>query len=134
MSDAKPMRWAGTGIGVTDLAKSVAFYTEMVGLKVTGEYKLPNMTEIVLSFGSGPILALMHHTDGVPRNYKNNPVKLAFSCDDPQAAFEKMRAAGYKITRPLVPLPGLEGGFYGFAQDPDGYDVELIKWPEGSNR
>lgn len=129
MTDSKT-RLAATGIGVSDIAKSITFYTEVVGMKVGNEFNLPKMKEVILSFDGGASLALMHYTDGSARNYKNNPIKLVFNCPDAMNVFEKARQAGYTISREPMAVPQLGGAIIGFILDPDGYEVELIKYPE----
>jgi lactoylglutathione lyase len=125
------MRMAAVGIGVSDMEKSISFYTGMLGMKKTAEFTLPKMHEVILGFEGGASLALMHFTDGSARNYKNNPIKLVFRLSvDPMPVFEKIRGAGYEIAREPVAVPQLGGAIIGFALDPDGYEVELIKYPD----
>jgi lactoylglutathione lyase len=125
------MRMAAVGIGVSNMEKSIAFYTGMLGMKKANEFTLPKMHEVILSFEGGASLALMHFTDGSARNYKNNPIKLVFRLSvDPHPVFEKIRQAGYTISREPAAVPQLGGAIIGFALDPDGYEVELIKYPD----
>jgi lactoylglutathione lyase len=117
----------GFGIGVSDLERSNAFYTELLGMKRVMDFSLSHMDEIVLLYpDGGSSLVLMHWTDGSTRDYSNNPVKIVVRLEDPKAAADRIREAGYHIIR--EPEPALEvGGFIvGFAKDPDGYLVELL--------
>ena len=117
------------GIGVSDLQRSVDFYTRVVGMSQTQTFKLDYMDEVVLAFEGRTAVVLMHYTDGSARNYKDNPVKLVFYVADPKAAADRIRAEGLEITREPAPIESLGGTVVGLAKDPDGYTVELIQAP-----
>ncbi|WP_203291001.1 VOC family protein [Maricaulis parjimensis] len=117
----------GFGIGVSDLERSNAFYTELLGMKRVMDFSLSHMDEIVLLYpDGGSSLVLMHWTDGSTRDYANNPVKIVVRLEDPKAVADKIRAAGYLIIREPEPAPEVGGFIVGFAKDPDGYLVELL--------
>ncbi|MAK63445.1 MAG: hypothetical protein CMF75_01685 [Maricaulis sp.] len=117
----------GFGIGVSDLKRSNAFYTELLGMKRVMDFSLSHMDEIVLLYpDGGSSLVLMHWTDGSTRDYANNPVKIVVRLEDPKAVADKIRAAGYRIIREPEPAPEVGGFIVGFAKDPDGYLVELL--------
>lgn len=118
-----------TGIGVSDLARSAAFYEAALGMKQTRTFKLDYMDEIVLAHEGRNAVVLMHWTDGSPRNYKDVPVKLVFYVTDPKAVAERIRAAGGTITREPAPSQ-FSGSLLCLAKDPDGYVVELLQAPE----
>jgi predicted enzyme related to lactoylglutathione lyase len=100
---------------VSDLAKSIAFYTGPMSMTRAGELKRDDRIETVLTPKSfGIAIALMQFTDGKSRNFKNNPVKIVFAVADADAASKRITDAGYTFS-----VPGL------FAQDPDGYTIEL---------
>jgi lactoylglutathione lyase len=119
------------GIGVSDLAKSVEFYTRACGMQQLQTFDLPYMDEVVLGFvheGTtlGYRLVLMHWKDGSERNYKDNPVKLVWQVPDAKAFVERIRAAGGVIERE----PGTSSvskSTIGFALDPDGYRIEIMQ-------
>ncbi len=117
----------GFGIGVSDLARSNAYYTELLGMKRVMDFSLSHMDEIVLLYpDGGSSLVLMHWTDGSERNYADNPVKIVVRVPDPKAVAQRIREAGYKILREPEPAPEVGGFVVGFAKDPDGYLVELL--------
>ena len=117
----------GFGIGVSDLERSNAYYTELLGMKRVMDFSLSHMDEIVLLYpDGGSSLVLMHWTDGSERDYANNPVKIVVRLADPKAAAARIRAAGYKVIREPEPAPEVGGFVVGFAKDPDGYLVELL--------
>lgn len=107
------------GIGVSDLARSIAFYTGPMGMTQAGELERDGRTETVLVARSrGMTIALMQFTDGQQRSFEDIPVKLVFAVPDKDAAAQRITQAGYTFT-----VPGL------FAADPDGYTVELMEQP-----
>jgi lactoylglutathione lyase len=119
-----------TGIGVSDLQRSAAFYRDALGMKETMTFKLDYMDEIVLGHEGRNAVVLMHYTDGSVRNYKDNPVKLVFYVADPKAVAERIRAFGCEVTREPAPIDTLNGAVVGLAKDPDGYVVELLQSPK----
>src|SRR3954469_6851168 len=118
-----------TGIGVSDLAVSSAFYQAALGMQVTQTFELDHMDEIVLAHEGRNAVVLMHWTDGSARNYKDVPVKLVFYVADPKAVAARIKAKGCEITREPEPLPSFNNAIVGLAKDPDGYVVELLKSP-----
>ena len=117
------------GIGVSDLRRSVDFYTRVLGMQQTQTFKLDYMDEIVVAHEGRSAVVLMHYTDGSARNYKDNPVKLVFYVTDPAGLIEAIRADGLEITREPEPVAGMGGAVIGLAKDPDGYVIELIEAP-----
>jgi lactoylglutathione lyase len=117
------------GIGVSDMDRSVDFYTRVLGMAVTQTFKIDYMDEVVVAHEGRNAVVLMHYTDGSARNYKDNPVKLVFYVTDPKAVTERIRADGMEITREPAPIDTLGGTVIALAKDPDGYVVELIQAP-----
>jgi len=117
------------GIGVSDLAKSEAFYRDVLGMKRTGAFHLDNMEEVMLAHEGRNAVVLMHYTDGSAHNYRDNPVKLVFYVTDPKAFAGRIKAAGLEVTREPEPIESLGGAEVCLAKDPDGYVIELIKRP-----
>jgi len=117
------------GIGVSDLDRSVDFYSRVVGMTVTQTFKVDYMDEVVLAFEGRTAVVLMHYTDDSARNYKDNPIKLVFYVTDPKAVCDRIRAEGLEITRGPTPIETLGGAVVGLAKDPDGYVIELLQAP-----
>lgn len=122
-----------TGLGVSDLARSVDFYTRVMGMEQVQTFELDYMDEVIVSFpngegGHGHRLVLMHWKDGSERNYQGNPVKIVWQVADAKATAERARAAGFKVTREpgLSKAPGSKN-VIGFIEDPDGYQIELMQ-------
>ena len=66
MPDAPTSRFGATGIAVTDLDRSVDFYTRVMGMTSLLTLHLGHMDEVIVGFeaGRGASLALMRYTDG----------------------------------------------------------------------
>jgi lactoylglutathione lyase len=120
------------GIGVSDLKKSVDFYTRVCGMKQVQTIKLDYMDETILAYSAdgsiakGSRLVLMHWTDGSRRNYKDNPIKLVLGVPDAKAVADRIRAEGLEIVREPVQSK-VSPNIVGFAKDPDGYLIELLQ-------
>jgi lactoylglutathione lyase len=121
--------FAAVGIGVSDMARSVEFYTKVMGMKQMQTFELPHMKEVVLGYKGDVAVVLMHYIDGSAQHYTNNPVKLVFNIDDPKALAARIRAAGLEVTREPEPLPEFGNMIVGLAKDPDGYVIEMLKQP-----
>lgn len=132
MSSLAKSYFGAVGIGVSNLKKSLDFYTRIMGMKESFKLNLPHMNEAILIFegsrGSGVVL--MHYTDGSNPNYKNNPVKLVFYVADPKELAGRIRQEGLEIIREPEPVPELGDVVVGFAKDPDGYLLEILQAPD----
>lgn len=131
MADSIDVAFRSVGIGVSDLARSVDFYTQVCGMQRVTRYDLPYMDEEILAVigpdgtPRGPRLVLMHWTDGSPRNYLDNPVKLVMQVSDAQGFCDRVRALGYEVVdEPRKSL--VSNNRVGFAKDPDGYLIEVL--------
>lgn len=120
-----------TMLRVTNLERSIDFYTNVLGMKLLRtsdnpeyKYKLaflgyasnPEQAEIELTYNYGVEeyemgTAYGHIAIGVPNAYD---------------ACEKVKAAGGKVTREAGPVLGGET-VIAFIEDPDGYKIEFIE-------
>jgi lactoylglutathione lyase len=119
------------GIGVSDLDRSVDFYTRVLGMQRLMTFTLPDMDEVLVGYHRrrGPALALMHFTDGSDPSYADLPVKVVVYVPDPPAVADAIRAEGLEVTREPTPVPELGDAVVGLAKDPDGYVIELLQRP-----
>ncbi|WGM39943.1 VOC family protein [Caulobacter sp. NIBR1757] len=118
-----------TGIGVSDLEASAAFYKAALGMKELQRIKLPYMDEIILGHDGRVALVLMHWTDGSDRRYRNLPIKLVFYVTDPLAVAANLVEAGGMMTFGPAPVEAFGGAMIGLGKDLDGYVVELLQAP-----
>jgi predicted enzyme related to lactoylglutathione lyase len=117
------------GIGVSDMARSEAFYTQVLRMQVQQRIDLPHLQEVVVGYEGRTSVVLMHWLDGSARNYRGNPVKLVFFVPDAKSKIEKIRAAGLPVSREAEVMPEFNNMIIGLAEDPDGYVVEFLQAP-----
>jgi lactoylglutathione lyase len=117
------------GIRVTNLQKSIDFYTKLLGMKVTGRGKLEQTkgeTVALQSEESGFILELNYYEKDSPYNTPyacgEGLDHLAFKVDDLDKALEEARKAGYRVILEMK----ANGGRWAYIEDPDGIWIELF--------
>ncbi len=125
--DQKDPLLSAVGIGVSDLDVSTDFYVNVMGMEKVRTYELSYMNEVLLRYPDNEsYIVLMHWIDGSERNYKDLPIKIVQRVSDPMALANKIRAAGYEVTREPQPSEAVGGAVVGFALDPDGYTLEIL--------
>lgn len=124
------MRLLHTMLRVTDLPRSIAFYTDVLGMTLLRQKDYPDGQFTLAFLGYGPeseqtVIELTYNW-GVD-NYELGTAygHIAIEVDDVQAAVDAMRAKGAKILR--EPGPMKHGStVLAFLEDPDGYRIELL--------
>ncbi len=116
---------------VTDLTRSIHFYTEVLGMKLLRTTDRPEQkyTLAFLGFASNPEQAEIELTYnyGVSSYDLGNAFgHLAFGVEDVFATCEHIRELGGSITREPGPVKG-GSSLIAFVADPDGYKIELIQ-------
>lgn len=125
------MRILHTMLRVGDLERSIAFYRDVLGMKLLSRKDYPEgkFTLAFLGYGSNPEHAEIEltHNWGVEKYDLGNAYgHVALGVDDIYKVCDQIRAAGGTITR--EPGPMKHGTtVIAFVQDPDGYKVELIE-------
>lgn len=115
----------GTAINVSDLARSEAYYTEIIGMTVVNRLTIPLGEEIILRVDGqegGPSLILAK-LDMPVRPGKETFGRIIFQAPDAEATAQRVKAAGYAVEKIDSGTPGLT--IY-FVSDPDGYQLELL--------
>ncbi|HLK39151.1 MAG TPA: lactoylglutathione lyase [Polyangiaceae bacterium] len=125
------MRILHTMLRVGDLAASKKFYCEALGMRVLRERDYPE-GKFTLSFiGYGDeadhtVIELTYNYGRAQYALGDAFGHIAIAADDIQAACDRVRALGYKVTR--EPGPMKHGTtVIAFVEDPDGYKIELIE-------
>ena len=122
-------------LNVSDLERSVAFYTDVLGLELHSRTQIPGTNEaIVWGRGKGSALQLAeHHEKTSPIDQSPEAIKkvgalwkLYLCTDDVQALHAKAVAAGAKSVVEPMHLEQWDV-WVAFVEDPDGYQVELIQ-------
>lgn len=121
-----------TMIRVKDLDKSLDFYTRLLGMKVLRKHDYPDGKFTLAFVGYGgeedhTVIELTHNWDQ-ESNYDlgNGWGHIAIGVPDIYGACEKLQKEGVKIPRPPGPMKHGKT-VIAFAEDPDGYKVELIE-------
>lgn len=124
-----PPRLGAAAIGVSDLERSVDFYTRVMGMTIKQRILRKGVIQVVLTFnsGKGSDVILMHYTGDADPNYANNPDKLVFYVPDAYDLAEAIAAEGLTILSPPQPQTDLGDVVVGMAMDPDGYWVEMVQ-------
>jgi lactoylglutathione lyase len=116
---------------VGDLDRSLAFYCDVLGMKLLRKNEYPS-GEFTLAFvGYGEesdtaVLELTYNWGRASYTLGDAYGHVALGVDDIYATCDAIRAKGGKITR--EPGPMKHGStVIAFVEDPDGYKVELIQ-------
>jgi len=118
-------------IRVNDLNQSLAFYVDTLGMKLLRKKDYPS-GEFTLAFvGYGEetdtaVIELTHNWGRSSYTLGDAFGHIALGSRDIAAVCEKVRAAGYKVTREPGPMKH-GGGVIAFIEDPNGYKIELIE-------
>ncbi|MFA7095925.1 MAG: lactoylglutathione lyase [Gammaproteobacteria bacterium] len=124
------MRILHTMIRVGDLDRSIAFYTEVLGMKLLRrqDYPAGEFTLAFVGYGdeaSNAVIELTYNW-GVERYEMGNAFgHIAIEVDDVYEACEQIRKRGGKIVREPGPM-NAGTTIIAFVQDPDGYHIELL--------
>lgn len=126
-----PMRLLHTMIRVKDLAASLSFYCDGLGMKLLRKKDYPN-GEFTLAFvGYGEeeheaVIELTYNWGRTDYELGDAFGHLAIGTPDIRATVENLRTRGAKVTR--EPGPMKHGTtVIAFVEDPNGYKIELIE-------
>jgi lactoylglutathione lyase len=125
------MRMLHTMLRVGDLDRSIAFYRDVLGMRLMSrkDYEEGKFTLAFLGYAPNPEQAEIEltHNWGVDHYELGTAYgHVAIGVDDIHAVCDAIRKAGGKITR--EPGPMKHGTtVIAFVQDPDGYKIELIE-------
>lgn len=124
------MRILHTMLRVTNLERSLAFYTTVLGMKLLRQKDYPEgrFTLAFVGFGdekAEAVLELTHNWDTTQYELGTAYGHIALEVDDVYVACEKIRAAGGKVVREAGPMKH-STTILAFVEDPDGYKIELL--------
>jgi lactoylglutathione lyase len=125
------MRILHTMIRVGDLDRSLAFYTEVLGMKLLRRHAYPDGRFTLAFVGYGPesseaVLELTHNWDTKAYDVGTGFGHVAIAVDDAYAACAEIKRRGGTVTREAGPMKH-GTTVIAFVQDPDGYKIELIQ-------
>ena len=125
------MKMLHTMIRVGNLARSLAFYSELLGMRVLRKKDYPGGRFTLAFVGYGDeadhtVIELTHNWDTDHYEIGTGFGHVALGVEDIYRTCDELRAKGAKITR--EPGPMKHGGSeIAFIEDPDGYKIELIQ-------
>ncbi len=124
------MRLLHTMLRVTDLPRSIAFYTDVLGMHLLRQQDYPDgqFTLAFLGFGAESettVIELTYNWGVHSYEMGNAYGHIAIAVDDVQAAVDAMRAKGANILREPGPMKA-GTTVLAFLEDPDGYRIELL--------
>lgn len=124
------MKYLHTMIRVGDLEKSIAFYTEVIGLSFHRKTDYPEGRFTLAFLGGGgdtePFLELTHNWDVSSYEHGTGYGHMALGVEDIYSTCEKIEKAGGRVIR--APGPMKHGTtVIAFVEDPDSYKIELIE-------
>jgi len=125
------MRILHTMLRVTDIDKSITFYTEVMGMKLLRKQDYPTGRFTLAFVGFQPesesaVIELTHNWDTNAYTLGDAFGHIAIQVDNAYAACESVKQRGGMVTREAGPMKG-GTSVIAFVQDPDGYKIELVE-------
>ena len=122
------------GLVVSDLERSIAFYTGVLGLEVSRRLEFPGRKLVILSLGDerAAKLELLTYVDtdlsiGVPADRTLLGLRhLAFRVPDVSAVYEHLMQEGVQMIE-NPPFQRVDGPRIAFGLDPDGVLLEFTE-------
>ncbi len=125
-------RMLHTMLRVKNIDKSIAFYTEHLGMRLLrkNDYTEGRFTLAFVGYGneaSNTVLELTYNWDQEePYELGTGYGHIALGVPDIYRTCEKLKAAGVSIPRPAGPMRH-SSTLIAFIEDPDGYKIELVE-------
>jgi lactoylglutathione lyase len=125
------MRILHTMLRVGDLDRSIAFYTEVLGMKLLRRRDYPDgkFTLAFVGYGEeseGAVIELTHNWDTTSYEIGNGFGHVALAVGNAAQACADVKARGGKVTREAGPMKH-GTTVIAFVEDPDGYKIEFIQ-------
>ena len=120
------MRFRYTGIRVTDLDRSVEFYTRFLGMRAVWRSKVPQTKGemVVLRDDGDHPLELNAYSDEKKYTNGDDLDHLAFEVDDFQTVYDELRRGGVELAWDVQESPRWKRAFF---KDPDGIWLEIFQ-------
>ena len=124
------MRILHTMLRVGDLDKSIAFYTQVLGMELLRQKDYPKGKFTLAFLGYGPeaehpAIELTHNWGEDNYEIGNGFGHIAINVDDVYKAVERAKEQGAEVIREAGPMSA-GTTIVGFLKDPDGYEIELL--------
>ena len=123
------MKFLHTMVRVIDIEKSLAFYTDVLNMKLDHKKRLEDCWLYFLTDEENTCQIELTYNDEIPEGgYElgSGFGHFAFSVDSLDEFTDKINKLGYSYLYPPFDLNG-KGSKIAFINDPDGYEIELIE-------
>jgi len=125
------MKILHTMLRVIDLERSLAFYTDVLGMHLLRRKDYPGGRFTLAFVGYGDesetaVVELTHNWDATSYDPGNGFGHIAIGADDIYTMCEGIKKAGGKVVREPGPMKH-DSTVIAFVEDPDGYQIELIQ-------
>ena len=117
---------------VDDLEKTVHFYSEVLGLKISRRLESSRGSKLVFFSvpNSKEEIEICSFPVSGPVNVQSDLTHLAFEVEDMEAFAKHATALGYPLSD--GPGPGGPGSIIAFIDAPEGYEIELVQFTKGT--
>lgn len=125
------MRILHTMLRVSNLPRSIAFYTDVLGMKLLRQHDFPE-GQFTLAFvghqseADGAVIELTYNYGVAHYELGTAFGHIAIEVDDAAAACARTKARGGKVVREAGPMKH-GTTIIAFVEDPDGYKIEFIQ-------
>ena len=123
------MKFLHTMVRVKDIKKSLAFYTDVLNMKLDHKKRLEDCWLYFLTDEENTCQIELTYNDETPEGgYELGSAfgHFAFSVESLDEFTDKINKLGYSYLYPPFDLNG-KGSKIAFINDPDGYEIELIE-------
>ena len=125
------MRFLHTMLRVGDLDRAIAFYTQVLGMRLLRRKDYPDgrFTNVFVGYGDEAdvaVVELTHNWDITHYEPGTGFGHLAVEVDDAYKACEEVKRRGGKVTREAGPMKH-GTTVIAFVEDPDGYKIEFVQ-------
>ena len=125
------MRILHTMLRVGDLARSIKFYQEILGMRLLRTNENPEYQYSLAFLGyddedSGAVIEITYNWGVTEYELGTAYGHIAIGVEDIYSTCESVRANGGKVTREPGPVKG-GTTVIAFVEDPDGYKIEFIE-------
>jgi lactoylglutathione lyase len=121
-----------TRMRVSDMDRTIAFYTDVLGLEVLERKTSPRGSHLAFLRvpNSEELIELCSFPASGPVHVQEDLVHLAFQVENLDDAIASLHKKGIRVTD--GPTATSSGSRFIFIDAPDGYEVELIERPAGA--
>jgi lactoylglutathione lyase len=123
------MKILHTMIRVGNLDRALAFYTEVLGMRLLRRDDYPEGRFTLAFVGhddGGAVIELTHNWDTASYELGNGFGHIALAVEDAYATCALIKSRGGKVTREAGPMKH-GTTVIAFVEDPDGYKIELVQ-------